>query len=100
MGSVLEGCRPLDINGNILQIQTVGKSGFNLKMLNKGASIIEQIIDDLLSFQPKIKFTTKSLGGKELKKETTKNNQKARNGSKEEETLDRIVDLFDGEILN
>ena len=100
LGSVLEGCRPLDINGNILQIQTAGKSGFNLKMLNKGASIIEQIIDDLLSFQPKIKFTTESFGGKMLKKETKKNNQKAKDGSKEEETLDRIVELFDGEILN
>ena len=100
LGSVLEGCRPLDINGNILQIQTVGKSEFNLKMLNKGASIIEQIIVDLLSFQPKIKFTTKSLGGKELKKETSNNNQKAKDGSKVEETLDRIVELFDGEILN
>tara|TARA_Y100000817_G_scaffold105448_1_gene82571 strand:- start:5588 stop:7384 length:1797 start_codon:yes stop_codon:yes gene_type:complete len=100
LGSVLEGCRPLDINGNILQIQTVGKSEFNLKMLNKGASIIEQIIVDLLSFQPKIKFTTESLDGKILKKETSNNNQKAKDGSKVEETLDRIVELFDGEILN
>ena len=96
----MEGCRPLDINGNILQIQTVGKSEFNLKMLNKGASIIEQIIVDLLSFQPKIKFTTESLDGKILKKETNNNNQKAKDGSKVEETLDRIVELFDGEILN
>ena len=100
LGSVLEGCRPLDINGNILQIQTVGKSGFNLKMLNKGASIIEQIIVDLLSFQLKIKFTTESIDGKVLKKETIKNNQEAKDGSKGEETLDRIVELFDGEILN
>ena len=35
-----------------------------------------------------------------LKKETSNNNQKAKDGSKVEETLDRIVELFDGEILN
>tara|TARA_S200000501_G_scaffold361943_1_gene390862 strand:- start:8058 stop:9854 length:1797 start_codon:yes stop_codon:yes gene_type:complete len=100
LGSVIEGCKPLSINGSILKIQTVGKSEFNLKTLGKGAPIIEQIIYDLLNFQPNIKFTTESFSDKSLKKEINKNNQKTSDGSNEEETLDRIVDLFDGEILN
>jgi len=99
IGAVLEGCRPLKISGNIILIQAFGKSGFNLKMIEKGIAIVEEILAETLHQSLKIKFIQDG-GVKPAANIADSNHEKTQPHPDDENTLNRIVELFDGEILH
>ncbi|MEE3188620.1 MAG: hypothetical protein VX244_01750, partial [Candidatus Neomarinimicrobiota bacterium] len=99
IGAVLEGCRPLKISGNIILIQAFGKSGFNLKMIEKGIAIVEEILAEILHQSLKIKFIQDG-GVRPSANIADSNHEKTQPHPDDENTLNRIVELFDGEILH
>jgi hypothetical protein len=99
IGAVLEGCRPLKISGNIILIQAFGKSEFNIKIIEKGIAIVEEILAEILHQSLKIKFIQDG-GVKPSENIADSNHEKPQPHPDDENTLNRIVELFDGEILH
>ncbi|MBH10320.1 MAG: hypothetical protein CMG74_08230 [Candidatus Marinimicrobia bacterium] len=98
VAAVLEGCKPIEVSKNIILIQSFGKSGFNLKTIEKGIEIIEKIISEILYEKFKIEFIQDDNLNLEQKNEQDKS--KLDSLSVDENTLNRIVEVFDGEILH
>jgi len=98
IGAVLENSTPVDYDGSIVTIKGSGQSAFNLKMVEKHATVVEKVISNKLGQALRIRLI-------EGKSKTPINS--ARKDEKpsavvnldDEKTLDRIVELFDGEIL-
>ena len=98
IGAVLENSTPVDYDGSIVTIKGSGQSAFNLKMVEKHATVVEEVISNKLGQALRIRLI-------EGKSKTPINS--ARKDEKpsvvvnldDEKTLDRIVELFDGEIL-
>ena len=89
----------MKISGNIILIQAFGKSGFNLKMIEKGTAIVEEILAETLHQSLKIKFIQDG-GVKPAANIADSNHEKTQPHPDDENTLNRIVELFDGEILH
>ena len=97
VGAVLEECIPVGLSGEILTIKTVGKSSFNLKTMGRGAIAVEQIISEELNVSLKIKFENGE--NSDVKPDAEKKIDNTRSNSRDGETLNRIIEVFDGEIL-
>ena len=95
IGAILEGCMPIDIDKNELVIKFHGKSSFNIQMIERGISRIENIIQDIIGQAFKLKFINgdpqvEPKSKPEKTSETNKNNDKIFN---------KVIEVFDGEIL-
>ena len=97
VGAVLEECIPVGLSGEILTIKTVGKSNFNVKTMERGAIAVERIISEKLNVSLKIKFENGE--NSDVKPDADQKNNNTRTNSKDGETLNRIIEVFDGEIL-
>ena len=98
IGAILDGCRPVKISGNIIMIKAFGKSEFNIKMIEKGISVVEKIISEKFDQSIKIQFNQDPEA--EPAKKAVSKNEKTQSKPDDENTLNRIVELFDGEILH
>ena len=97
VGAVLDECIPVDLKGKILTIRTIGKSNFNVKTMERGAITVERIISEKLNVSLKIKFENGE--NSDVKPDADQKNNNTRTNSKDGETLNRIIEVFDGEIL-
>ena len=79
-------------------IKAFGRSEFNLKMIEKGISVVEKIVSEKFDQSMKIKFNQDP--EPEPAKKAVSNNEKTQSQPDDENTLNRIVELFDGEILH
>ena len=97
VGSIIEDYLPLSIMDDLLILESKTGQGFNEKVLERGMPIIEKELENIFGIKIKVKF--KTLDVKKGKSETnTGNNPKS--SQKDDKVFDKIVDLFDGEIIH
>ena len=94
VGNVLSHCEVTQLVANRLEIKFTNGNDFNYKTLQKNKQVIEKYLDKIYKFPLKTTFLrTKSeisQDKKEIKKDSKKTNQ----------TTAKLIELFDGEILN
>ena len=98
IGAVLENSTPVDYDGSIVTIKGSGQSAFNLKMVEKHATVVEEVISKKLGQALRIRLIE---GKSKTPINSARKDEKpsAEVNLDDEKTLDRIVELFDGEIL-
>ena len=98
IGAVLENSTPVDYDGSIVTIKGSGQSAFNLKMVEKHATVVEKVISNKLGQALRIRLIE---GKSKTPINSARKDEKpsAEVNLDDEKTLDRIVELFDGEIL-
>ena len=95
IGNVLSHCEISQFVGNRLEIKLVNGNNFNLRTLEKNKNVIENYLEKVYGSKIKtVLLMTKSDESKKLKKDIKKENEKTDN------TTAKIIELFDGEILN
>ncbi len=94
IGNVLSHCKVNHFAGNRLEIKLINGNNFNLRTLEKNKIIIEKYFKKIYDIQVKTVFlmTKSDLPKKEkdVKENNIKNNK----------TAEKLIELFDGEILN
>lgn len=94
IGNVLSHCEVSNLMGNRLEIKLVNGNNFNLRTLEKNKFVVERFLEKIYKFPLKTVFlkTKSKVAEKEVdtKKENLKTNK----------TAAKIIELFDGEILN
>ncbi len=100
VGMVLEHCIPLEFIGKKVQVGMVNQPRFNLDLIRKNTEMIEDVATKHMKQNMKINFFTIEKD-KDLEEELSKNgvpqNQAA--STKSNLVVDRVIELFDGEIL-
>jgi len=95
IGNVLSHCEVSQFAGNRLEIKLVNGNNFNLRTLEKNKNVIENYLEKVYGFPLKTALLmTKSNESQKIEKDIKKDNEKANN------TTAKIIELFDGEILN
>ena len=97
IGSIMKYCKPESANGNNISIGLYGQPKFNLRLLEKNRTLIEQKIEEVFHNLFKIEFFMSDKPedpGSELVSKKTETKVK-----KKPDTALRIIELFDGEIL-
>ena len=97
IGAIIEDYTPIAIEGNTVLLDSNGKRGFNEKMMDRGIPAIEKILSDELGKHLKVGF--KHNAEEHDAKQTTKNNNQKEPNPKDEKVFNKVVELFDGEIL-
>jgi DNA polymerase-3 subunit gamma/tau len=96
IGAIMEECKPNDYDGNNLIIKTTGGSGFSVKMVERGIPMIEKIFADEMGFSIKINFVNDGGDSQSKSKPIKKKPEIHPNDNK---LFNKIVEVFDGEIL-
>ena len=100
VGMVLEHCIPLEFIGKKAQVGMVNQPRFNLDLIRKNTEMIEDVAAKHMKQNMKINFFAIEKD-KDLAEELSKNglpqNQNA--STKSNLVVDRVIELFDGEIL-
>ena len=97
LGSVLNTSRPTGFDGENITIHLSGEIEFHIKLVEKYLDVLEKIISEKIGKNIKVLFRREKIESKiEIKKEIITQNLAFK---KDEKTLDRILDVFDGEIL-
>ena len=100
VGMVLEHCIPLEFIGKKAQVGMVNQPRFNLDLIRKNTEMIEDVAAKHMKQNMKINFFAIEKD-KDLAEELSKNgvpqNQNA--STKSDLVVDRVIELFDGEIL-
>jgi len=95
IGNVLSHCEVSQFAGNRLEIKLVNGNNFNLRTLEKNKNVIENYLEKVYGFPLKTALLmTKSDELQKVQKDIKKENEKTNN------TAAKIIELFDGEILN
>jgi hypothetical protein len=97
---VLEHCVPLEFAGKKVQVGMVDQPRFNLDLLKNNKKIIEDVAANYVKQKIKINFFTVEKDNQlaeELSKNDVPKNQVA--STKTDPVVDRVIELFDGEIL-
>ena len=100
VGMVLEHCIPLEFVGKKAQVGMVNQPRFNLDLIRNNTKMIEDVAAKHMKQSMKINFFTIEKD-KDLAEELSKNgvpqNQAA--STKSNPVVERVIELFDGEIL-
>ena len=97
LGSVLNTSYPTGFDGENITIHLSGEIEFHIKLVEKYLDVLEKIISEKIRKNIKVLFKREKIESKiEIKKEIITQNSAVK---KDEKTLDRILDVFDGEIL-
>jgi hypothetical protein len=91
---------PLEFVGKKAQVGMVDQPRFNLDLLKNNKEMIEDVAADHVKQKIKINFFTVK-NDKQLEEELSKNGvpQNQVENSKSDPAVDRVIELFDGEIL-
>ena len=96
IGAILEECKPDEFDGNKLMIKTTGGSGFSVKMVERGIPTIEKILADEMGSSIKVNFVN---GGGDAQSKSKSNKKKPEIDPNDNKLFNKIVEVFDGEIL-
>ncbi|MEC9049492.1 MAG: hypothetical protein VYD66_01710, partial [Candidatus Neomarinimicrobiota bacterium] len=96
IGAILEECKPNELDGNNLIIKTTGGSGFSIKLVERGIPTIEKILADEMGSPIKVNFVN---GGGNSQSKTKPNKKKPEIHPNDNILFNKIVEVFDGEIL-
>ena len=100
VGMVLEHCIPMEFAGKKVQVGMMNQPRFNLDLLKNNKEMIEDVAAEHVKQKIKINFFTvekDTQPAEELSKHGIIQNQVA--STKSEPVVDRVIELFDGEIL-
>jgi hypothetical protein len=97
IGAIIEECIPTDLDGNNLTLQSFGKSGFNIKMVERGIPTIEKVILDKIGIP--LKVLVKNGDGDSQQKKIVKTRAEKISSPNDDKIFNKIVEVFDGEIL-
>ena len=96
IGAILEECKPDEFDGNKLIIKTSGGSDFSVKMVERGIPTIEKILADEMGSPIKVNFVN---GGRAAQSKSNPNKKKPEIDPNDNKLFNKIVEVFDGEIL-
>ena len=96
IGAILEECKPDEFDGNNLMIKPTGGSGFSVKMVERGIPMIEKILADEMGSSIKVNFVN---GGGDTQSKSKSNKKKPEIDPNDNKIFNKIVEVFDGEIL-
>jgi len=96
IGAILEECKPNEFDGNKLIIKTSGGSDFSAKMVERGIPTIEKVLADEMGFPIKVSFVN---GGGAARSKSKPNKKKPEIDPNDNKLFNKIVEVFDGEIL-
>ena len=97
VGSIIEDFVPLSIKDDLLVLESKTGQGFNEKVLERGMPIIEKELENIFDIKIRVKFKTVDIE-KSKSESNTGNNPKT--SQEDDKVFDKIVDLFDGEIIH
>ena len=97
IGAIVEDYTPIAIEKNTVLLHSTGKRGFNEKMMDRGIPAIEKILSDEIGIPLKVGF--KHSAEETDAKQNTKNKNQTEPNPKDEKVFNKVVELFDGEIL-
>ena len=97
VGSIIEDFVPLSIMDDLLVLESKTGQGFNEKVLERGMPIIEKELENIFDIKIRVKFKTVDIE-KSKSESNTGNNPKT--SQEDDKVFDKIVDLFDGEIIH
>ncbi|MEL1224545.1 MAG: hypothetical protein VW522_09875, partial [Candidatus Neomarinimicrobiota bacterium] len=97
VGSIIEDFVPISIVDDLLVLESKTGQGFNEKVLERGIPIIEKELENIFDIKIRAKFKTVDIE-KSKSKSNTGNNPKT--SQEDDKVFDKIVDLFDGEIIH
>ena len=97
IGAIVEDYTPIAIEKNTVLLHSAGKRGFNEKMMDRGIPAIEKILSDEIGIPLKVGF--KHSAEETDAKQNTKNKNQKEPNPKDEKVFNKVVELFDGEIL-
>ena len=97
VGSIIEDFVPSTMMDDLLLLEPKTGQGFNEKVLERGIPIIEKEIENMFDMKIMIKFIKKDIEKNKPESETN-NNTKSKQA--DDKVFDKIVDLFDGEIIH
>ena len=100
LGSVMESCNLTNLHGKLLEISLSNQPSFNLNLLEKNKKLIEVQLKKLLEKTIVIKFILdKSKNDAVLKTENNTIKTTGDTTENKDQTLLKIIERFDGEIL-
>ena len=97
VGSIIEDYVPLSIMDDLLILESKTGQGFNEKVLERGMPIIEKELENIFGIKIRVKFKTVDI---EKGKSETNTGKNPKTSQKDDKVFDKIVDLFDGEIIH
>jgi len=97
IASILDKSVPLSIENDLITIQISSALDFHLNMIENNTEVINDMLGS--EFRSKIGFTVEKGSDKPTDKLDENKNMPSENIEKDEQLRDKIVDLFDGEII-
>ena len=97
IASILDKSVPLSIENGLITIQISSALDFHLNMIENNTEVINDMLGS--EFRSNIGFTVEKGSHKPTDKLDENKNMPSENIEKDEQLRDKIVDLFDGEIL-
>ena len=96
VGSIIEDYVPLSLTDDLLILESKTGQGFNEKVLERGMTIIEKELENIFEIKIRVKFKTLDIKKRKSKMNT---GDDTKTSQKDDKVFDKIVDLFDGEII-
>ena len=97
VGSIIEDFVPMSIVDDFLILESKTGQGFNEKVLERGMPIVEKELENIFDIKIRVKFKTVDI---EKRKSETNNGNNPKTSQEDDKVFDKIVDLFDGEIIH
>ena len=98
IGIVMENSKPIDIKKNILSVGIHNQPKFSLDLLKNNKEIVEDIINKIMNKKVVLKFSEVNDEIKSIKIDTD-SAKHVKNEDINSDTMDSVIELFDGEIL-
>jgi len=96
IGAILEECKPDKFDGKNLRIKTTVGTGFSAKMVERGIPTIEKILADEMGSPIKVNFVN---SGADTQSKTKPNKKRPEIHPNDNKLFNKVVEVFDGEIL-
>ena len=97
IAAILEDYSPISVIDNIIMLKPIRETGFSMKAMDRSIKYIENILFETLGNKLTLSFK------KNVPSSTANKNSKSQkmqdSDPKDEEVFNKVVDLFDGEIL-
>ena len=98
IGIVMEHSKPIEIKKNILSVGIHNQPKFSLDLLKNNKEIVEDIINKIMNKKVVLKFSEVNDENKSIKIDTD-SAKHVKNEDTNSDTMDSVIELFDGEIL-
>ena len=97
IASVLDNSVPINLENGKITIQTVSSIEFHLNMIYKNSDLVKNILND--EFEIELDFVIDNKPESNSGDNQTQNSSDRSDNQNDDQLRDKIVDLFDGEIL-